>query len=72
MISSNRLANPAIARYNTLRSRATSSAEERFLHTEEVTGSIPVSPTKEKRVAGPWACHFFCFAVLSLGKTYPL
>jgi hypothetical protein len=27
------------------RSRAISSAGERFVHTEEVTGSIPVSPT---------------------------
>ena len=26
-------------------SRAISSAGERFVHTEEVTGSIPVSPT---------------------------
>ena len=27
------------------RARAISSAGERFVHTEEVTGSIPVSPT---------------------------
>ena len=29
-------------------SRAISSAGERFVHTEEVTGSIPVSPTQVK------------------------
>ncbi len=30
-----------------MRSRAISSAGERFVHTEEVTGSIPVSPTEQ-------------------------
>ena len=32
---------------NTAKMRAISSVVERFLHTEEVAGSIPVSPTKE-------------------------
>jgi hypothetical protein len=39
--------------------RAISSAGERFVHTEEVTGSIPVSPTV---VAGA-ANHVFVQAV---------
>jgi DNA-binding CsgD family transcriptional regulator len=34
-------------------SRAISSAGERFVHTEEVTGSIPVSPTVFLQVRGP-------------------
>jgi hypothetical protein len=34
------------------RRRAISSAGERFVHTEEVTGSIPVSPTATLQVAG--------------------
>jgi hypothetical protein len=34
-----------IVRYCGRASRAISSAGERFVHTEEVTGSIPVSPT---------------------------
>src|SRR5262245_35139694 len=34
-----------IVRYRGRASRAISSAGERFVHTEEVTGSIPVSPT---------------------------
>ena len=33
----------------TVDSRAIGSAGERFVHTEEVTGSIPVSPTQVKR-----------------------
>src|SRR2546423_11845164 len=32
--------------------RAISSAGERFVHTEEVTGSIPVSPTLPPQVRG--------------------
>jgi hypothetical protein len=32
--------------------RAISSAGERFVHTEEVTGSIPVSPTVFSQVRG--------------------
>ena len=43
--------------------RAISSAGERFVHTEEVTGSIPVSPTKLRlplsaESADRGACHF--------------
>ena len=34
------------------RLRAISSAGERFVHTEEVTGSIPVSPTTSSQVRG--------------------
>src|SRR5215475_10314774 len=34
--------------YSLRGSRAISSAGERFVHTEEVTGSIPVSPTQLK------------------------
>ncbi len=34
--------------------RAISSGGERFLHTEEVTGSKPVSPTN--RISGGWPC----------------
>ena len=34
-------------------SRAISSAGERFVHTEEVTGSIPVSPTRISAAHGP-------------------
>lgn len=40
-----RLAIVPYCRYNTRSQRVTSSVEERFLHTEEVTGSNPVSPT---------------------------
>src|SRR4029453_10259385 len=36
-----------IVRYCGRASRAISSAGERFVHTEEVTGSIPVSPTSK-------------------------
>src|SRR5438067_10151004 len=32
--------------------RAISSAGERFVHTEEATGSIPVSPTAKSQAAG--------------------
>ena len=39
------LQTPASCGYNDPCSRVTSSAEERFPHTEEVTGSNPVSPT---------------------------
>ena len=45
----------------TSRSRAISSAGERFVHTEEVTGSIPVSPTMLLQVTGgvhdSWTLH---------------
>ena len=36
------------------RVRAISSAGERFVHTEEVTGSIPVSPTAFMQISGPF------------------
>jgi hypothetical protein len=36
-----------IVRYRGCASRAISSAGERFVHTEEATGSIPVSPTSK-------------------------
>ena len=36
-------------RYSEISSGAISSAGERFVHTEEVTGSIPVSPTRFRR-----------------------
>jgi hypothetical protein len=35
------------------RTRAIGSAGERLVHTEEVTGSIPVSPTSLNTVPGP-------------------
>ena len=38
-------ARPMANRVQSCASRAISSAGERFVHTEEVTGSIPVSPT---------------------------
>ena len=42
---------PAI-RYSRLRFRAIGAAGARFLHTEEVTGSIPVSPTRKSQPEG--------------------
>src|SRR5436305_6348061 len=39
------LDNSALSCYSCSCSRALSSAGERFVHTEEVTGSIPVAPT---------------------------
>jgi hypothetical protein len=37
------------------RARAIGSAGERLVHTEEVTGSIPVSPTQIGRLSEPFA-----------------
>src|SRR5207244_9968901 len=39
--------------YSLIASRAISSAGERFVHTEEATGSIPVSPTDVSAGQGP-------------------
>jgi hypothetical protein len=40
--------------------RAIGSAGERFVHTEEVTGSIPVSPTSKQAVAPFGGVAAFC------------
>src|SRR3982074_677941 len=48
------------------RERAISPVGERFVHTEEVTGSIPVSPTNQ-RVQGPGHCRApFCIQLSSI------
>ena len=47
--------------------RAISSAGERFVHTEEVTGSIPVSPTQLRCLVIDLAARFlvvYCSKVL--------
>ena len=56
--------------------RAIGSAGERLVHTEEVTGSIPVSPTRSERMSifeeitlGAGACSGSrCFPAGSTGK----
>lgn len=57
------LANNFSGLYNTRRRRVTSSGEERFLHTEEVTGSNPVSPTK-KSGSIIKMLPFYCYSLI--------
>ena len=58
--------NPAYADIMTpAKPRAVSSAGERCLHTAEVTGSIPVPPTKIE--IGPRACTPVCSERFALG-----
>src|SRR5262249_30676742 len=54
------------------RARAIGSAGERLVHTEEVTGSIPVSPTRSGAVRDARAAFFdLCAATGSWKWTWP-
>jgi hypothetical protein len=61
-----------IVRYCGRASRAISSAGERFVHTEEVTGSIPVSPTQSAQVRSPLRralpCSWLCYSARNSAK----